>query len=325
MARRNNRLADVINLSNESFKVHKTLGDATNEYMQNIYRRALSDDTLKHEQEGMRSVYKLLPADTPLNLINRSLIEIRVLDPMRESGLKANTVNGRIKTLSRVLEHAVELGYISTNPARQVPLMKLTASQIQTLNNEQIAAILAQIDSLTFTGLRDKTLIKLMLDTGIRIREAMDLTVDRVDLRERKLRAIKGKNRKEEDIPISIPMCKELKRYMNFRDHAEVDNLFITIDGHKMNRRTFQLRLQQYGRQAGIKNVRVSPHTLRHTFAKNWIIGGGDVFSLQKILRHSTMEMVRIYVNLWSNEVQQQHDRFSPLVRFEKELTTKKT
>ncbi|MCF8564549.1 tyrosine-type recombinase/integrase [Alicyclobacillus tolerans] len=197
MARRNNRLADVINLANESFKVHKTLGDATNEYMQNIYRRALSEDTLKHEQEGMRSVYKLLPASTPLSSINRSLIEIRVLDSMRESGLKANTVNGRIKTLSRVLEHAVELGYISTNPARQVPLMKLTASQIQTLNNEQIAAILAQIDSSTFTGLRDKTLIKLMLDTGIRIREAMDLTVDRVDLRERKLRAIKGKNRKE--------------------------------------------------------------------------------------------------------------------------------
>ena len=89
-----------------------------------------------------------------------------------------------------------------------------------------------------------------------------------------------------------------------------------------MVRRTFQVRLREYGQAAGITGIRVSPHTLRHTFAKKWILNGGDVFSLQKILRHSSMDMVRRYVNLFSNEVQKQHDRFSPLVSFERDRRT---
>ena len=71
--------------------------------------------------------------------------------------------------------------------------------------------------------------------------------------------------------------------------------------------------IKRIGKRAGIKNVRLSPHTFRHTFAKMWILNGSDAFSLQKILGHTTMDMVRNYVNLASSDIQIQHRRFSPL------------
>jgi integrase/recombinase XerD len=74
-------------------------------------------------------------------------------------------------------------------------------------------------------------------------------------------------------------------------------------------------QIRKYGKMAGIKNVRVSPHTFRHTFAKIWILNGGDTFSLQKILGHTTMDMVRNYVNLVSEDIQIQHRKFSPMDR----------
>ena len=67
--------------------------------------------------------------------------------------------------------------------------------------------------------------------------------------------------------------------------------------------------------KAGIKGVRPSPHTLRHTFATQYILNGGDAFSLQKILGHSTLDMVRVYVDMASSNVALQHKKFSPMDR----------
>jgi integrase/recombinase XerD len=74
-----------------------------------------------------------------------------------------------------------------------------------------------------------------------------------------------------------------------------------------------QERLSIYGQKARLQGVRVSPHTFRHTFAKMYIMRGGDAFSLQAILGHSTLDMVRNYVNLWGSDLQKMHRQFSPV------------
>lgn len=68
-----------------------------------------------------------------------------------------------------------------------------------------------------------------------------------------------------------------------------------------------------YGNNSGIKRVRVSPHTFRHTFAKYYLLNNGDVMTLQKILGHSSIEMVRKYVNMTSNDILVQHNKYSPI------------
>ena len=104
-----------------------------------------------------------------------------------------------------------------------------------------------------------------------------------------------------------------LKRYLKARGASYVDSLFITQDDGKMSRKAVQDRIAKYGRMAGITNVRCSPHTFRHTFAKMSVRNGANLFDLQKILGHQSLEMVRVYVNLFSSEVAEAHAKFSPI------------
>lgn len=80
-----------------------------------------------------------------------------------------------------------------------------------------------------------------------------------------------------------------------------------------MSANSFRKRLSEYGDMAGIKNKRVSPHTLRHTGALLYILNGGDPFSLQKILGHTDMQMVRRYIQMTNTDIKRQHNIFSPL------------
>jgi integrase/recombinase XerD len=104
-----------------------------------------------------------------------------------------------------------------------------------------------------------------------------------------------------------------LIKYLKVRGEIPNPTLFVSLDGLKMTGRTFQETLKEYGKRAGIKGVRVSPHTLRHTFAKMYILNGGDPYSLQEILGHTTQDMVKIYVNLWKPEKKIQHQKASPI------------
>ncbi|MEH7653478.1 tyrosine-type recombinase/integrase [Bacillus safensis] len=94
----------------------------------------------------------------------------------------------------------------------------------------------------------------------------------------------------------------------------ETDALFVAFDGEKMSKRQFRNRVTFYGKPAGITGIRCSCHTLRHTFAKLSVKNGAGIFELQQILGHTSMEMVRVYVNLFSDDVIDKHRAFSPLV-----------
>lgn len=122
-----------------------------------------------------------------------------------------------------------------------------------------------------------------------------------------------GKGRKQRDLPLGAEAALAASRYRRLvKDQEPNDPFFITHHGGRLNRHSIQDRMKDYGAQAGIKGVRCSPHTLRHTGAKKFILNGGDVFTLQRLLGHSTLYMVRRYVQLTMNDVRIQHERFSP-------------
>jgi len=105
-----------------------------------------------------------------------------------------------------------------------------------------------------------------------------------------------------------------LKKYLRVRgDISGNPYLFVSSEDKPIKRRNVQERLSIYGKKSGIEGVRISPHTFRHTFAKFYILRGGDPFSLQALLGHSTLDMVRHYVNLWGSDLQKMHRQYSPV------------
>ena len=156
----------------------------------------------------------------------------------------------------------------------------------------------------------------LLLDTGLRIGELVHLTMDNVHMDEGYLKVM-GKGRKERIVPIGINAQKALQRYL-FRirpkpSNPTVNNVFLSQSSNPLTENSMKLMFARLSDRT--KVFRLHAHLCRHTFATRFLINGGDVFSLQQILGHSTLEMVRHYVSLASSHIAIQHQKFSPLDR----------
>lgn len=121
---------------------------------------------------------------------------------------------------------------------------------------------------------------------------------------------VKGKGEKYRVVPMSLELRKVLFRWLAKHDYPL---LFPTRDGVKQRQRNVLRDMKRLGKRLGVTGVRFSFHTLRHTFALNYIRNGGDLFRLQRILGHSTLEMTRRYVNLQTADLQAVHDKLSLL------------
>lgn len=257
------------------------------------------------ERQGFKSI--------PSQITSKMLKENYILYMLETLKLSPVTVNGRIRSCKALFEFLFTEGYLTYNPAKQLSLLKTRQRVIETFSREQLRSLLSIPDKNTFTGFRDYVIMLLLLETGIRISELVGLRLQDIRWADSSILVL-GKGNKERLVPFQRRMKALLKKYLSVRGDIEgEDHLFVSIDNIPLSTRNIQERIQYYGKAANIQGVRVSPHTFRHTFAKMYIKNGGDAFSLQAILGHTTLDMVRHYVNLFSSDVQEQHRKFSPV------------
>ncbi len=124
-----------------------------------------------------------------------------------------------------------------------------------------------------------------------------------------------GKGGKQRLVPMSVEMRRLLWRWLRKGQEAPEAFVFPSRQGFKLNQRNLLRDFKLFGIRLQITGVRFSFHTLRHTFAVNYIRNGGDVFRLQRILGHTTLEMTRRYVNLQTSDLQAVHSKLSLLSR----------
>ena len=89
-------------------------------------------------------------------------------------------------------------------------------------------------------------------------------------------------------------------------------NIFLASNGNVLTRRQAAKNIERIGKKAEVQGIRVSPHTFRHTFAKCYLLNGGDVFSLKEILGHNDLETVQIYVNMNQKDIVSQYNKYNP-------------
>jgi len=181
------------------------------------------------------------------------------------------------------------------------------------LTVSQVKMLLALCSGESFVQRRDMALIRLLLDCGLRISEALKLRLEDVDLDEGKIVIHSGKGRKDRVVYAGHRTRQTLVRYLRVRKAALSHNLLFTNrEGLSLTRRHAHQQLARIARRAGIEGVRVSPHILRHTFATWYLRNGGDVFSLQRLLGHASLSMTQRYLYLTESDVSAAHEKFSP-------------
>ncbi len=226
------------------------------------------------------------------------------------------SVQGYVRTIKAFWSWLMAEGYIQNNPMEKLKLPKVPRKVIATFSPEQIKKMISQLDQNKPRTGRNYTIILLFLDTGIRLSELANLRMEDVDFKQSHL-LVTGKGSKERIVPIGIQVRRHLWRYTStFRPEpylSENTNLFLTASGNPLKRGAIRLMISRLGVRVGISGVRCSAHTFRHTFAKQYLMQGGDIFSLQRILGHSSLEMVKVYVNLATSDVSKQHRKYSPV------------
>ncbi|CAH1226055.1 Tyrosine recombinase XerC [Paenibacillus plantiphilus] len=235
-------------------------------------------------------------------------------------GLSPATVNIRTRTLKCFLRFLHDEGYLQTDLASRVKLQKVAEDTLGAFEKEQVLQLLAAPNQREFLGFRDYVLLTLLFDTGLRINEALNLTLDDLYLADKTItvRASIAKNGTSRVVPVSKRTAELLSALVqeNLSQFSKrsPSNLFLLNNGKPLTYNQAYERIRLHGENAGITGVRVSPHTFRHTFAKLYLMNGGDLFSLQKILGHQDISMVRKYVQLNNRDLQEKHAQSSPLV-----------
>jgi site-specific recombinase XerD len=234
----------------------------------------------------------------------------------QDRGLAGHTINCYLRSLRIFFSWLVSEEIIEGNPFERVKIPRPPRKVIPVFSDSQISSLLSVIDTKSAEGYRDYTIFLTLLDTGIRVSELCSLRLDNLWLEEGMLKVM-GKGNKERLIPIGKQVQRLLWHYLSrYRPEPAVSNcnlLFLTRDGKPLNKDRVEKIMAHYGKKASIKGVRCSPHTLRHTAAVKFLRNGGDVFSLQRMLGHASLEMTRRYCELADIDVKRVHMTASPV------------
>jgi len=230
--------------------------------------------------------------------------------PPQEKPVSPDTVASYTRAIKSFFSFLEREELIPSNPVAKVKVPKTPKRNMPTFSEEDLVRLFAQPDKKTSEGYRDYTIMLTLLDTGLRVSELCGLNVGDVDLTNGYLRVM-GKGQRERYVPIGSKVTKALLKYkLSHRSGANgSDNFFLTRDGRPVNKARVQKIIRRYGERAGIK-TRPSPHTFRSTKAVLYLRNGGDPFSLQKALGHSSLVMTRRYSNLADSDVRAQHLRY---------------
>ena len=251
-----------------------------------------------------------------LYLQGRDKLQVNPFVSSPRAGLAAISIQTYIRALRAFFNWLYKEGYTSENRLAKLKPPKAPTKVVDILTPEEMAKVLSSIDSNTSAGCRNHTILITLLDTGLRCGELMSMKLEDTNIEGGYLKVM-GKGGKERVVPFGASVQKALLRYsLHFRPepfHVTVNNFFLNLDGRPLTRDSVKMVFQRIAKKSKVR--RLHPHLCRHTFSTNYLINGGDVFSLQQILGHTTLEMVRRYVNLASVHVTAQHRKFSPMDR----------
>jgi site-specific recombinase XerD len=205
----------------------------------------------------------------------------------------------RLVVLRQFFRFCIEAGITEHDPTRGLKLPRHTVKAPKPLTKKEAEKLIKTISTKTITGKRDKAIVALMLTTGLRLGECLALDTDDITKIGRYwVLEIHGKGNGVETVKLIAKVKRILDAYVRARG-GDATPLFTSIRGTRLKSRAVQLRLAEYAKKAGLKR-RVSPHDLRHTFARLSHQNGADVLQVQEALRHKSLNTTQIYLSRMS-------------------------
>jgi integrase/recombinase XerD len=239
---------------------------------------------------------------------------IKFIHHQSRAGLSARSLARLISSLKSFYKFLVQDGVMRNNPAVNLSSPKAWFSLPKFLTVEEVELLLSLPEEKDIRGLRDKAMLELLYATGLRVSELVSLKPEDLNLEDGFLLCV-GKGGKQRIVPIGGSASKAVRKYL---DEARPkllkqpnEFLFLSCRGRAFTRQGFWKLLKNYAKKAGLE-LKISPHTLRHSFATHLLERGADLRSVQLMLGHSQITTTQIYTHVSRQRLRRVYDKFHP-------------
>jgi len=249
-------------------------------------------------------------------LIRRYRLWLARYQNEQDGTLSKTTQSYHLIALRHFLRYLAKRNIASLSPDK-IELPSVKRPQVTFLAKEELNNLFAQPDRSTLAGKRDIAILHLLYSGGLRVSELVNLNCDHINLKRREF-MVRGKGQKDRPIFISLEAAEHLQDYLDARDDT-LQPLFLRIGGHeqvdrsgdykRLTARSVQRIVSNYAKLAGITK-KVSPHTLRHSFATGLVSRGADLRSVQAMLGHSNIATTQVYTHVTDPHLRKVHEQF---------------
>ncbi len=236
----------------------------------------------------------------------------RFLAELRTKNYSKRTIARKLASLRSFFKFLFREGLIKTNPITAVITPKLDKKLPVFLDVAKAAMLVEAPDTSTVPGLRDRAMLETLYSTGIRVSELVGLSLGDVDLISGVIKVF-GKGRKERMTPIGDSAMNAIRKYIETRgpDTRDHDALFLNKSGKRLTDRSVRRVVDKYIKQCSIVE-KISPHSLRHSFATHLLDRGADLRSVQELLGHMNLSTTQIYTHVTMETLKNVYDKAHP-------------
>ena len=290
-----------------------TFREGLEEYLLDCKARNLRDGTLRHYTDSAKQIMKYIGEDTLISSIDRAAVDdfiVQLRDNPMLNDMSLYTYARDFKTLMYFFMRREYIPYF------KIIIPKADKQPIETYTDRELQILLKKpnLRHCGFTEYKVWVMTNFLLSTGIRQHSLVNIKIKDIDFGADVVHINVTKNRKPLIIPLNADIKKILQEYLKYRKGEANDYLFCNVYGKQLVRSTVYHSFYDYNKNRGVQ--RTGMHRYRHTFAKKWVLMGGNVVTLQKVLGHSSLEITQNYLNLLVSDLKKDIEEFNILREF---------
>ncbi|WP_419790421.1 site-specific tyrosine recombinase XerD [Staphylococcus chromogenes] len=291
--------------------------DVVDEYLRFIQiEKGLSENTIAAYRRDLNHYLNYLAAQKISNLdfIDRQIVQ-QWFGVLHDEGRSTKSIARFTSTIRSFHQFALREKYAAKDPTVLIETPKYERKLPDVLSIDEIDLLLTTPETSKNNGYRDRTMLELLYASGIRVSELINIEVEDVNLLMGFVKVF-GKGNKERIIPLGETVIELLKTYIeNVRPQLlkkqVTHTLFLNMQGKPLTRQGIWKIIKQTGAKAGIQK-RLTPHTLRHSFATHLLENGADLRAVQEMLGHSDISTTQLYTHVSKTQIRKMYQQYHP-------------
>ena len=289
----------------------KNIEDAFEEFMKFNKAKRLAQSSMEYYERKIGRFICHVKIKNTCNLDEKNIIDYKIY--LQEVLDNSTSINTHLKAIRTFLYYCMRLDYMDSF---KVKLITEENKIKETYSDKELKNLLEKpkLKEVSFAEYRNWVIINWILSTGNRARTIRSVKIKDIDFESGYITINKTKNKNQQLIPLGSILREILSEYLAYRKGDREDWLFPSIYNNKLTASSFYSAIRKYNLKRGVNKTSI--HLFRHTFAKKWILNGGDMFRLQKLLGHKSLDMVKEYVSMFSEDLKEDFEQYNPLNEF---------